>query len=86
MPISSEDVLKQLSKGEVSSFKKFTPAITDGKRISNKVLRSLVGVLKKKNLTDDQILSKILQYDEWVELGKLNNDMLSKNIKIVNKQ
>jgi len=82
MPISSEDVLKQLSKGEVSSFKKFTPAITDGKRISNKVLRNVVRVLKKNNFTDDQIITKLLQYDEWVEQGKLTNEMMSKNIKI----
>lgn len=76
MPISSEDVLKQLSKGEVTDFKKYKPAIIEGKKLANRVLKNLVIVFRKKNMTDDQIIEKILNYDRWAEEGKLTNEML----------
>ena len=78
MAISSQNVLQQLSKGEVSGFKKYKPAIAECMKISNKVLRNLITVFRKKNLTDAQILEKILQYDQWVEEGKLTNEMINK--------
>lgn len=78
MDVSSQNLLQQLSKGEVLGFKKFKPAITDGMKITNKVLRNLVVVFRKKKLTDEQIIEKILQYDQWVEEGKLTNEMLTK--------
>ena len=76
MAISSQDVLQQLSKGEVSSFKKYQPAIAEGKKIINQVLRNLIVVFRKQKLTDEQIIEKLLQYDQWVEEGKLTNEML----------
>jgi hypothetical protein len=78
MAISSQDVLQQLSKGEISNFKKYKPAIADGKKITNRVLRNLILVFRNKKLTDEQIIEKILKYDQWVEEGKLTNEMLDK--------
>jgi len=78
MAVSSQNVLQQLSKGEVSSFKKYKPAIAMGMKITNRVLRNLITVFKKKKLTETQIIEKILQYDQWVEEGKLTNEMLEK--------
>jgi hypothetical protein len=78
MAISSQDILQQLSEGEISSFKKYKPAIADGKKITNRVLRNLILVFRNKKLTDEQIIEKILKYDQWVEEGKLTNEMLDK--------
>jgi hypothetical protein len=78
MAISSQDILQQLSEGEILSFKKYKPAITDGKKITNRVLRNLILVFRNKKLTDEQIIEKILKYDQWVEEGKLTNEMLDK--------
>ena len=75
---SSQQQLSSILKGDLSSIKKANPVIVTGPRVRNQIWRNLVSIYRKSNLSSDEIISKILDYDKFVEEGKVTNDSINK--------
>ena len=75
---SSQQQLSSILKGDLSSIKKANPVIVTGPRVRNEIWRNLVENYKKSNLTSDEIVTKILDYDKFVEEGKVTNESITK--------
>ncbi|HOY46032.1 MAG TPA: hypothetical protein PKU95_00140 [Candidatus Dojkabacteria bacterium] len=78
MTSNSKDQLTAILKGDLKGIKKPNPVVIDGSKIRNKVLRNLVKNERTKGTKDYEIINKILNYDELVELGKITQAQFNK--------
>ena len=78
MTSNSKDQLTAILKGDLKGIKKPNPVVIDGSKIRNKVLRNLVKNERTKGTKDFEIINKILNYDELVELGKITQAQFNK--------
>lgn len=68
---NSKDQLTSILKGDLKGVRKPNPVVITGNKIRNKVLRNLVKNEKAKSTSLEEIIEKILNYDELVEIGKI---------------
>jgi hypothetical protein len=78
MTSNSKDQLTAILKGDLEGIKKPNPIVISGNKIRNRILRNLVKNERAKGIKDQEIIDKILNYDELVELGKLTQDQFKK--------
>lgn len=84
---SSRMQLESILQGDLLGVKKVSPVIVQGNRISNAFLKKLINSFRKKGLTAEEIITKVVEYDGYVESGKITQETITKAFQAIkNKQ
>lgn len=73
---SSKDQLTAILKGDLKGVRKPNPTIIVGPRVRNIVWRKLVAKYLKQGKTEKEIINKLLEFDQYVEEGKVTEEMI----------
>ena len=84
-----DDSLKKLQeiadRGQAANQIIFKPAIVDGHRLRNDVMRGIIEKFKDNaEIGKEELLDIILKIDQKIESGELTNDLLDEIDKIIN--
>ena len=74
---SSKDQLTAILKGDLKGVNKPNPTIIIGPRVRNVIWRNLVKKYQTEGLKSEDIINKILDYDEYVEKGLVTEEKIN---------
>jgi hypothetical protein len=74
---SSKDQLTAILKGDLKGVRKPNPTIIVGPRVRNVVWKKLVEKYRKEGLNNEQIIEKIMDFDELVEAGLVTEEKIN---------
>lgn len=75
---SSKDQLTSILKGDLKGIKKTNTTIVIGPRVRNIMWKKLVNKFKKEGINTEEIINKILEFDDLVEQGYLTQELIDK--------
>ena len=77
MTNNSKDQLTAILKGDLKGVRKPNPTIIVGPRVRNIIWRNLVKKYINSGLSSDEIVNRILDYDEYVEKGQVTEEKIN---------
>ncbi len=75
--LSSQQQLSSILKGDLAGIKKPNPTIIVGPRVRNVIWRNLVKKYLNEKMSHEDIVQKILDYDEYVEKGLVTEEKIN---------
>lgn len=63
-------------QGDMGGVKKINPSIVEGPRLKNLMWKRLVSKYIKQGLSYEQIVKNMLLIDEYIETGKLTEELI----------